>query len=165
MPTGTQAARVPELKEVTDKVKAAVIQQKALAAAKARAEALAATLKTAPDFVAAAKAAGFEAKTSELLARGAAFPDAGVSPALDAAAFALTSGAVSNPVTTPTGVVILKVTEKTDVTADQVTTGREALRTEVLGERRGRFFSSYMAKAKEKLKITIDRELVQKLTA
>ena len=165
VPTGTQAARVPELKEVTDKVKVAVIQQKALAAAKARAEALAATLKTAPDFVAAAKAAGFEAKTSELLARGAAFPDAGVSPALDAAAFALTSGAVSNPVTTPTGVVILKVTEKTDVTADQVTTGREALRTEVLGERRGRFFSSYMAKAKEKLKITIDRELVQKLTA
>ena len=61
--------------------------------------------------------------------------------------------------------MILKVTEKTDVTADQVTTGREALRTEVLGERRGRFFSSYMAKAKEKLKITIDRELVQKLTA
>lgn len=164
-PTGTQAARIPDLKDVTEKVKAAVVQQKALAAARTRAETLAATLKTAPDFVAAAKAAGFEAKTSELLARGAAFPDAGVSPALDAAAFALSAGAVSNPVTTSTGVVILKVTEKTEVTADQVTAGRDALRTEVLGERRGRFFSSYMAKAKEKLKITIDRDLVQKLTA
>ncbi|MBL8143145.1 MAG: peptidylprolyl isomerase [Acidobacteria bacterium] len=165
VPTGTQAARIPDLKDVTEKVKTAVVQQKALAAARARAEALAATLKTAPDFVAAAKAAGFEAKTSELLARGSAFPDAGVSPALDAAAFALSAGAVSNPVTTSTGVVILKVTEKTEVTADQVTAGRDALRTEVLGERRGRFFSSYMAKAKEKLKITIDRDLVQKLTA
>lgn len=163
-PTGTQAPRVPELKEVTDKVKAAVVQQKAMAVAKAKAEALVATLKTAPDFAAAAKAAGFEAKTSELLARGAAFPDAGVSPALDAAAFSMAAGAVSNPISTPTGVVVLKVTEKTEVTADQVKTGRDALRTEVLNERRGRFFSSYMAKAKEKLKITIDRDLVQRLS-
>ncbi len=164
VPTGAQAARIPEVKEVMDKAKAAVVQQKALAAAKARAETLAASLRAAPDFAAAAKAAGFEAKTSESLARGAAFPDAGVSPALDAAAFALSAGAVSNAVTTPSGVVILKVTEKTEVTSDQVQAGRDALRTEVLGERRGRFFSSYMAKAKEKMKITIDRDLVQKLT-
>ena len=51
------------------------------------------------------------------------------------------------------------------MTPDQVTAGRDTLRTELLNERRGRFFASYMTKAKEKLKISIDRETLQRLVA
>ena len=51
------------------------------------------------------------------------------------------------------------------MTADQLAAGRESLRTELLNERRSRFFSSYLAKAKQNMKITIDREVLQRLVA
>ena len=44
--------------------------------------------------------------------RGAALPDVGVSAAVDAAAFALPAGGVSDPIVTDTGAVIVKVLEK-----------------------------------------------------
>ena len=68
------------------------------------------------DFDAAAKAAGLEVKTTDLIARGAPIADVGVSPAVDAAAFALPAGGVSDPIVTDNGAVIVKVLEKKDAT-------------------------------------------------
>ncbi len=89
-----------------------VQKSKAVEAAQQKAAALAAQLKSAGDFTAAAKAAGLEVKTTDLIVRGAALPDVGVSPAVDAAAFALPQGGVSDPIVTDTGAVIVKVLEK-----------------------------------------------------
>ena len=49
---------------------------------------IAAALRSAKDFAAAAKAQGLEAKDTELLARESAIPDIGVAPEVDKAAFA-----------------------------------------------------------------------------
>lgn len=163
--TGREDSRLPTLDEVKEKAREAVVTQKAVAAARQKATELAATLKGAADFAAAAQAAGFEAKTTELVARGTALPDVGVSTAVDAAAFALAAGATSDVITTRNAAVIARVTERADVTADQVAAARDGLRTELLNERRARFFSSYMIKAKEKMKISIDREVLQRLVA
>src|SRR3989442_6798660 len=55
--------------------------QKARDASKQKAAEIAAKLKAAPDFEKAAKAAGLEAKTTELISRDSPIPDLGVAPA------------------------------------------------------------------------------------
>src|SRR5204863_1725482 len=81
-----------------------------------KAAAVAAKVKGAGDFAKAAKAAGVEAKTTELIARDAPLPDVGVAPEAMEAAFRLPVGAVSDPITTAGGTVVLKVVEKKEVT-------------------------------------------------
>ena len=102
-------------------------------------------------------------KTTELIARGAPIADAGVSPAIDAAAFTLPAGAVSDPIVTDNGAVIVKVVEKKDVTPTELASGKSSIRDEMVGERRNRFFSAYMTKARDKMKIDINRETLAQL--
>ena len=99
-----------------ERVRDEVIKQKARELSKQKAAELAAKLKTAPDFEKAAKAAGVEAKTTELIARDAPIPDLGVAPAVEEAAFKLPVGAVSDPIATDNGTAIIKVLEKKEVT-------------------------------------------------
>jgi peptidyl-prolyl cis-trans isomerase D len=159
--TGRQDSQLPKLEDVKDRVRDAVLRRKAIEAARAKAASVAAALKTATDFAAAAKAAGVESKTTELIARGSPLPDIGASPAVDAVAFGLPEGAVSDPIGTETGAVIVRVASREDVTAAQIEAGRSALREELLSERRNRFFSSYMTKAKARMAIAINREVIQ----
>jgi peptidyl-prolyl cis-trans isomerase D len=161
--TGSQASRLPTLDEAKTRVRTDVQKSKAVDAAKQRASALAAQLKTG-DFTAVSKTAGFEAKTTELISRGAPIAEIGVSPAIDAAAFALPVGGVSDPITTETGVAIVKVLEKKNVTPDELTSGRGQLKETMVNERRNRFYASYMTKAREKMKININRERLAQLT-
>jgi hypothetical protein len=51
------------------------------------------------------------------------------------------------------------------VTPQDVTQGRNALREQLLNERRNRFFSAYMTKAKQKMKIEINRDLLRQVVA
>jgi parvulin-like peptidyl-prolyl isomerase len=162
--TGTEAARDPGLEEVKARVRDDVIKNKAADTARQRAAAVVAQLKGS-SFEAAAKAAGLEAKTTDLIARGAPIGDAGISPAVDAVAFTLPAGAVSDPIQTDTGAVIVKVVERKDVTPDEIRSGRQQLRTEVLNERRNRFFSTYMSKAREKMRININNAIVAQVIA
>ncbi len=162
--TGKQDAYVPKLDEVKPKVKDDVIKKKAIEAAKQKAATLAAQLKSA-DFTATAKAAGLEAKTTDLIARGAPIGDAGVSPAVDAVAFSLPVGGVSDPIVTDNGSVIVKVLERKDPTPEELASAKDTTKTEMLNERRNRFYASYMAKAREKMKINVNREILAQLMA
>ena len=163
--TGREDSRLPTLDEVKEKVREAVVTQKAVAAARQKAADLVATLKGAADFEAAVKAAGFEAKTTDLVTRGTALPDLGVSLPVENVVFGLAAGATSDVITTRSAAVVARVTERADVTAEQVAAAREGLRAELLNERRARFFSSYMLKAKQRMKISIDREVLRRLAA
>ena len=137
----------------------ALAKTKAIEVAREKATAAAAQFKSG-DFNAAAKAAGVEAKTTDLLTRGAALADVGVSPAVDAAAFALAAGGVSDPITTDTGAVIVKVLEKKAPTADEIKSGRDAVKSELLNQERQRFFESYMTKARERMTIRSNPQVV-----
>ncbi len=161
--TGTQAPRLPTLDEAKDKVREDVTKQKAKDLALQKATAAAATLKGAADWTKAAKAAGVEVKTTELVARESPLPEIGVSAAVDAAAFALAAGAVSEPIVTDNAVVVVKVVERKQPTPAEIAAGRDALRDEMVNDRRSRFFSAYMQKAKAKMKIEVNRENVQKV--
>jgi len=158
--SGRQDAYVPTLDEVKDRVRDDVVRDKAAELARQRAAAIAAELKTAKDFAATAKKYNLEVKPTELLARGSAIPDIGMSEDVDAAAFSLPLNGVSDPITTPSATAIVRVTERQDVTDAQIAAGRDELREEMTAQRRDRFFSAYMQKAKAGLKININQDVL-----
>ncbi len=153
----------PKLDEVKDKVRDEVIKQKARDLSLQKAAEVAAKLKGAPDFEKAAKAAGVEAKTTELIARDAPMPDLGVAPAVEDAAFAMPVGAVSEPDrrrrTAPPS---SRCVEKQEIKPDDYALAKDKFRDELLADRRNRFFGAYMTKAKQKMKIEVNRESLQK---
>ncbi len=153
---------IPKLDEVKEKVRDEVTKEKARELSKQRAAETAAKLKSAPDFEKTAKAAGFEAKTTELITRDSPIPDLGVSPAIEDAAFALPVGGVSDPIVADNGTAVVKVLEKKEVTPEEWTSSKDRFREELLTDRRNRFFGSYMAKAKQRMKINVNRDAVQK---
>ena len=162
--TERQDPYVPKFDEVKDRVREDLIRSRATELSRQRAGEIAAALK-AGNFTAAAKAQGLEAKESELVMRGAALPDIGISPEVDKVAFTLPVGAVSDPIPTSDGTVIVRVAERDDVTPEEFRQAREAFRAELLNERRGRFFTAYMAKVKERMQIDVKTDVLRRITA
>ncbi|MEQ1573914.1 MAG: peptidyl-prolyl cis-trans isomerase [Vicinamibacterales bacterium] len=160
--SGKRDPYVPKLEEVKERVRADVIRSKATELSRQRAGEIATSLRNARDFAAAAKAQGFEAKDTEFITRGTALPDLGVSPDVDKAVFDLPAGAVSEPITTSDGTVIVRVVERDAVTPEEFRADKDAFREQVLTERRNRFFSAYMTKAKQNMKIDIRADVVKR---
>ena len=156
---------MPKIEEVQDRVRQDAIRAKAAELSKQRATELAAGLKSAANFAAAAKAQGLEAKDTELIMRGAAIPDVGSNPEVDKAAFSLPVGGVSAPIATSDGTVIIKVVQRDEVTPAQIKSGSEAFRAELLNERRTQFFNAYMSKARERMKVEINPDVVSRVTS
>jgi peptidyl-prolyl cis-trans isomerase D len=152
----------PKLEEVKDRVRDEVIKQKARDLSQQKATELAAKLKGVADFEKAAKAAGVEAKTTELIARDAPIPDLGVAPAVEDAAFRMPVGAVSDPIVVANGAAVIKVVAKQEVTPEDLALAKDKFRDELLADRRNRFFGAYMMKAKQRMKIEVNRETLQK---
>jgi parvulin-like peptidyl-prolyl isomerase len=156
--TQKQDPYVAQLAEVRERVRDDLIRDRAAEIAKSKAAEIAAMLKSASDFTAAAKKAGLEVKPTELIARGSPLPDIGVSPEIDNVVFPLPVGSVSDPISTPQGTAIVRVAEKEGVSDAQIAAGMDQTREELVNQRRDRFFSGYMVKAKEQLKIAINQE-------
>jgi len=163
--SGKKDPYVPKLDEVREKVRQDVIRTKAAEMSRQRAGEIAAVLKSAKDFAAAAKAQGLEAKTTDMVARGAPLPDVGASPEIDKVAFTLPKGGVSDPIRTNDGTVIVRVVDREDVTPEKFKAARETFRAELLNERRNRFFTAYMTKVKEKSKIEVKNDVLRRVTA
>jgi peptidyl-prolyl cis-trans isomerase D len=153
---------VPKLDEVKERVRDEVIKQKARDLSHQKAAEVAAKLKASPDFDKAAKAAGVEAKNTELIARDAPIPDLGVAPAVEEAAFKMTVGSTSDPIAVDNGTAVIKLVEKQEVTPSDYALARDKFREELLTDRRNRFFGAYMQKAKQRMKIEVNREQLQK---
>jgi peptidyl-prolyl cis-trans isomerase D len=160
--SGKKDAYVPAIDEVRGKVRDDLIQVRAIELAKKKAGDVAAALKSAPDFQKAAKAAGFQAVTTQPLARESVIPNIGKSPEIDAVAFSLPVGGVSDVIVTPQGAAIIKVDSKQTVSAADFATGRDKFRADTLNQRRARFYQSYMEKARTKMKIDIDAEALKR---
>jgi peptidyl-prolyl cis-trans isomerase D len=161
--TAQQDAYLPKLEEVKERVRDEVVKQRSREMAKQKAAELAARLKSAPDFEKAAKAAGVEPKTTELLTRESPIPDLGVAGDVVDAAFRLPQGGISDPISVESGTAIVKVLEKQEATASDLASNKDSFRQEVLNDRRSRFFSAYMGKAKQKMKIEFYREVLQRV--
>jgi peptidyl-prolyl cis-trans isomerase D len=162
--TGTEAERLPTLDEVKARVRDDVVKSKAADTARQRAAAVSAQLK-GDNFDAAAKSAGLDVKTTDLIARGAPIADVGVSPAVEAVAFTLPAGTVSDPIKTDNGAVVVKVLERKDVTPAELAAGKKDIRDQMLNERKNRFYGSYMTKAREKMRINRNEATIAQVTS
>lgn len=162
---GRRDPYVPTLDQVRDRVRDDAIRTRATGLSRQRAAQIAVTLRSAADFAAAAKAQGFEAKETQLIPRGSPLPDVGVNADVDKAAFSLPAGGVSDPVTTADATVIVRVAERDEVTPDELTKSKEAFREQLLADRRGRFFTAYMVRAKERMEIEVRQDVVQRMLA
>jgi peptidyl-prolyl cis-trans isomerase D len=154
---------VPKLDEVKDRVRDEVLKQKAREFGHQKAVQLAAALKNAPDFEKAVKAAGFSSQTTELLTRESPIPGLGMAPEVIDAAFKLPKDAVSDPISTEGGTAIVRVVEKQEVTDTEIAANKDRFRGELLTDIRNRFYSAYLAKAKQKMRIEVNREVLQKM--
>jgi peptidyl-prolyl cis-trans isomerase D len=161
--TGKSDPYVPKLEEVKDKVREDTIRARATELSRQRAAEIAATLRSAKDVTAVAKAQGLEAKTTELITRGSALPDIGTSPEVDKVAFTLPVGSVSEPIVTGSGTVIVRVAERDEVTDAEFNKERDAFRAQLLSERHGRFFSAWMTKAKQRMTIEINDDVLRRV--
>ena len=159
---GKEEPRLPELGDVRDRVRDDLTAERAAELAKTKASEIAAMLKGSKDFAAAVAKTGLEVKPTELIPRGSPIPDLGVSPDVDAVAFTLPEGGVSDPISTPQGTAIIRVVAKEAVTDAQVAAGMDQMREELVNQRRDRFFSGYMVEAKKKLQIQINQDTLQR---
>ena len=157
--SGQEPSKLPALAEVKERVREDALRAKAREMSQTRAAALAAEFTT--NFAAAAKSAGLEPKTTELVARGTAWPDAGISAAVDEAVFALPVGGVTAPITTDAGTVVARVVAREEAKADALATAKETLRQELLADRKSKFYTAYMNKARERLKVTVNPDVVK----
>ncbi|MBK5299383.1 MAG: SurA N-terminal domain-containing protein [Vicinamibacteria bacterium] len=157
--SGKEASKLPAPGDVKERVREDALRGKAREMSQKRAEGLAAEFKT--DFAGAAKRAGLEPKATELVARGTAWPDAGISAGVDEAIFALPVGGVSAPITTDAGTVLARVVAREDAKADALATARDTLRQELLADRKSKFYTAYMNKARERLKVTVNPDVVK----
>jgi peptidyl-prolyl cis-trans isomerase D len=158
-----QDSYLPKLDEVKDRARDVVIRNKARDFGREKAAALAPKVKDAPDFAAAVKAGGFQAETTELITREAPIPQLGMAPEVIEAAFALSPGGVSDPIATASGTAIIKVLEKQEVSPTELAANKDELRENMLADRKNRFFSAYMVKAKQKMKISVNPEAVRRV--
>lgn len=163
--TAKKEPYVPMLDEVKDRVREDLIVSRATELSRQRAAAIATSLRSAANFAAAAKAQGLEATETQLITRQSPLPNIGVNAKVDEAAFSLPAGGVSEPITTDNATVIVRVMERDEVTPDELRLGREAFRTEMLDERRSRFFTAYLEKAKERMSIEIRQEVLTRMLA
>ena len=147
--TEIKPSALPTLDEVKDKVRDDVAREKAVAVAREKAETMAKSAKT--NFAAAAKAAGVEIKTTDLITRGSPLPEVGTNDAVEDAIFALKTGDSTGVLSTNDAVLVARMKEREDIKPDQYATGKLALLDELRQQRASEFFGAYMMKAKEKM--------------
>jgi len=160
--TGRQDAYIPKLDEVKAKVRDDVLRLRAIEKARSSAAEKVASLRSG-DFAQAAKAAGLEVKTTDLVARGAPIADIGVSPKLEEVAFSLKEGAVSDPIVTENGAAVVKVVERKEATSEDVAKDKANLRNELLNDRKQRFFAAYMSKARQGMTIRTNPQTIAQI--
>ena len=152
---------IPELDEVRDQVREDVIRKKSLTLAQERAAAAAETLRAADDFVAAAEDAEWSVGSSDLVTRGSALPEVGPSAAVEAVAFAMAPGSVSDVVQAGDAVAVVHLVEREEASAADLAQSRNTLRDELTLQRQSRFFTAYMDNVKARLDITIDLSVLE----
>jgi peptidyl-prolyl cis-trans isomerase D len=161
---GKEAPGVPKFEDVKEKVRADVVTDKAIAAARAKAAEVAAAVEAGTPLAAAARAAGKEVRTTDLIARNSVIADIGVSAAVDAVAFTLPVGATSDAIPTENGAAVIKVLERPAINETELTAARDSLRRELVSTRQNRFFTAYMNKAKASLTINRYPEVIARAT-
>ena len=157
--------KMPELKDVQDKVRADAIAEKAFA----KARAIAADLRARAERDGLEKAAaslGLVRKQSDaLVPRGQPLGDLGGGAAVEMAVYSLPVGGLSEPVRTPAGWAIVRVLEKKDYDLAAFEKEKAALTAGLTEERRGQLFRAYMQEARKRFPVLRRPDALRRVTS
>jgi peptidyl-prolyl cis-trans isomerase D len=123
------------LAELRDQVASDYRREKARELAKTRADELAKRAKSGENFATAAKALGFEVKTTEPISRSGSIPDAGSAKQFSAA-FAMPVGHAGDPVSLGTNSVVYRVAQHDPVNQDDFEKQKSKIEAQVLQQKR-----------------------------
>lgn len=163
-----QPAHAATLAEVRDRVLADYRREKATELAKSRAEELAKRAKSGEDLPKAAKALGFEAKTSDLFSRTGTVNDLGGASQLGPA-FDLAAGQTSDPVSIGANWAVYRVLERQPANPADLTKQQQQIQQELLEGRRTMAFEAFRTaldtRIRQQGKLKINAENLKRLTS
>ncbi len=155
--------RVPELKEVEDRVRAAVSRDKQQRLAVQRLETARRELGQGKTLDQVAAELGVEIKTTEEFGSQGAIPGLGSNPELAKAALASKVGQAGGPVADAQGALLFQVTERKGWDPKQYATNKEQTRQTLLQQRLSNLQSALVAERRRELGVEYDGQLLQEL--
>jgi peptidyl-prolyl cis-trans isomerase D len=155
--------RVPELKEVEDRVRAAAGRDKQQRLAVQRLEAVRREMAQGKTLEQAAAELGVEVKTTEEFGGQGTIPGLGFNPELTKAALASKVGQVGGPVADAQGALLFQVTERKGWDPKQYATNKDQTRQTLLQQRLTNLQSALVAERRRELGVEYDRQLLQEI--
>ena len=146
-----QPAHQGTLDEVRDRVVSDLKQEKATQLARSDADDLVKRVKSGEKFEAAAKALGFEAKTSDPISRAGSISGVATGAQL-AAAFRLKSGEVAAPLSLGANWLVYRIAEKQEPNPADFETQRKQLTDQALQDKRSLAFDAFRTALENRLK-------------
>lgn len=133
-----------------------------------KAQELADRARTAHDLKKAAKEAGFTVKTSELVTESSQVPDVGAMSGGASAIFAAKPGDIVGPVQGGRNAVIMSLLNKQEPSPEEIKTGTESARQQVLGRKRDEVLELYItnliARMEKDGKIKRNKKAIERLS-
>jgi peptidyl-prolyl cis-trans isomerase D len=133
-----------------------------------KAQELADRARTEHDLKKAAKEAGFAVKTSELVTESSQVPDVGSMSGSAAAIFAAKAGDIVGPVQGGRNAVIMSSLDKQEPSAEEIKSGTESARQQVLGRKRDEVLELYItnliARMEKDGKIKRNKKAIERLS-
>ena len=155
------------LAEVHDRVVTDFRHEKAVELAKTRADELAKRAKSGENFAAAAKALGFEMKTTEPIARSSSIPDLGSAKQFTSA-FNMPVNQVGDPMAVAANWAVYRVAQHDPVNQDDFAKQKSKIEEQVLQQKRQSAYELFRTSLKTRLqqegKLRVNQENLKRLT-
>jgi peptidyl-prolyl cis-trans isomerase D len=148
-----QPSHLPELKDVKDRVRADLVDEAALAKAKAVATEVRATAESAGLEKAAAAVGLVRKETPALTARGQALGDLGTGIALEEVAFSLPEKTLSEPVRTTSGWAVVRVLEEKPFDAAEFAKQKGQIAASLRQQKQQELFRAYVMAARDRYEV------------
>ena len=157
-----QPSRVPELKDVQARVRADLVEEKALA----RARELAAQVRAKAEKDGLDKAAAglglVRKETPALVGRGQPLAELGSTAALEEAAYSLPEKTLSEPVRAAGGYAIIRVLEKKPFDPAAFEKEKPSITTSLRGEKKQQLFQSFLEQARQRYPVERNLSALQR---
>jgi peptidyl-prolyl cis-trans isomerase D len=149
-----QPARAPELKDVRDKVRGDLVDERAFEKARAAASEVKAKAEAVGLDKAATALSLVRKETPSLTGRGQPLGDLGTGGALEEAAFSLPEKTLSEPVRTASGWAILRVLERKPFDAAEFARQKGQVAASLRQQKQSELFRAFVVSARDRYEIT-----------
>jgi peptidyl-prolyl cis-trans isomerase D len=149
-----QPSRLPELKEVQDRVKRDLTTEKAMEAARAKAEELHAQAEKDGLDKAAVALKLVRKETPTMVGRGQPLAELGTSAALEEVAYSLEVKALSPPVKVADGWAVVRVLEKKAFDPAAFAAQKDSVETTLREQKRDQLYRAYLGQARERFPVS-----------